>query len=104
VRQRHALQHRWHGFYVNGREIVLTVESVEGGRVRATYALGPGVDPDHVAEASQRVGRFDGEELVFDEPGRNPLRFKPRYDGKLVGTWSDMGEGSKLTTLLRPID
>jgi dienelactone hydrolase len=103
-RPRHPLERRWHGFYVNGREILLTVDSVEGSRVRATYALGPGVDPEHAPEAVSRVGRLDGDELVFDEPGRNPLRFKPRYDGRLAGTWSEVEGGARLTTVLRPLD
>ena len=104
IRTRHPLERRWYGYYLNGREVLLTVDAVEGDRVRATYALGPGVDPDQKPETSQRIGRLDGDELVFDEPGRNVLRFRPRQDGRLAGTWSDIRDAARLQTVLRPLD
>ncbi|WP_207479220.1 alpha/beta hydrolase [Arenibaculum pallidiluteum] len=104
VRTRSPLERRWYGYYLNGREVMLSIDAVDGERVRATYTLGAGVDPDQKPETNQRIGRLDGEELVFDEPGRNVLRFRPRHDGRLAGTWTDARDGGRLQVVLRPIE
>lgn len=95
---------RWYGFYLNGREVLLSIDSVRDGKVRATYALGPGVVPGQVAEKVTRQGRVVGSEIVFEEPGFNRLRYALRPDGKLAGTWSAHDGSAQLDILLHRVD
>jgi hypothetical protein len=95
---------RWYGFYLNGREVVLSVERAESGSVRASYTLGPGVVAGQDAETSRRAGRFEGHELVFDEPGSNVLRYRMRPDGRLAGSWTSMDGTSRLDILMQRIN
>jgi pimeloyl-ACP methyl ester carboxylesterase len=93
---------RWVGFYANGRDLDLTVDPGEGGRVTMTYRLGAGVEPGHPPETVRRDGRLDGDALVFDEPGRNLLRLAPRPDGRLSLLWTAREGGARLdATLVR---
>lgn len=95
---------RWYGFYLNGREVVLTVERPESDSVRASYTLGPGVVPGQEAETSRRTGRLDGNQLVFDKAGCNILRYRMRPDGKLAGSWISVDGSSRLDLVLQRID
>lgn len=95
---------RWYGFYVNGREVLLTVQPVSGGSVTATYAIGPGVVPGQEPETAIRKGRQSGSELVFDEPGLNHLQYRLRADGRLAGTWRAADGTSELRILMHRID
>lgn len=99
----------WYGTYVNGREVVLSVngDGTGGGPARggiiADYLLGPGVEPDQQMERVRRFGRIENGELVFDEAGRNVLRYRLRPDGKLAGLWLEKSGESKLETVLRRV-
>lgn len=95
---------RWYGFYVNGREVVLSVDEVLGDEVRATYTLGPGVAPGQGPETNLRVGHLEAGELVFDEPGKNVLRYRMRRDGRLAGSWSTADGASRLDILMHKVD
>ncbi|WP_029010472.1 alpha/beta hydrolase [Azospirillum halopraeferens] len=95
---------RWYGAYVNGREVLLNVERVAGNRVEAEYVLGPGIDPDQRFERVRRTGRLEDNRIVFDEPGRNVLRYRLRHDGRLAATWEDRNGPSRLDTVLRRVN
>lgn len=95
----------WYGAYTNGREVVLSVAAADGvGRVSAEYVLGPGVEAGQTTERVGRVGRIDDGELVFDEAGRNVLRYRLRHDGRLSGTWIERSGSVRLDTVLRRVD
>ena len=99
------LKGSWYGFYRNGREVTLRIDSVtreaEGERVSATYLLGAGLTPEERAESSRREGRFAKGELVFDEPALNQLRYRLRPDGALAGSWQSRDGATALDTVLR---
>ncbi|KJB96900.1 hypothetical protein [Skermanella aerolata] len=99
------LKGSWYGFYRNGREVTLRIDSVtreaEGERVSATYLLGAGLVPEERAESSRRNGRFTKGELVFDEPDLNQLRYRLRPDGALAGSWHSRDGAAALDTVLR---
>lgn len=95
---------RWYGTYVNGRELVLAVTKAEGSRVTADYILGPGVEDGQELEKVRRQGRIDGDELIFDESGRNVLRYRLRPDGRLAGSWLDKNGKGRLDTVLQRVD
>jgi len=95
---------RWYGTYVNGRELVLAVTRANGDRVAADYILGPGVEDGQGLEKVRRQGRIDGDELIFDEAGRNVLRYRLRPDGKLAGSWLDKNGKGRLDTVLQRVD
>ncbi|TWA88154.1 hypothetical protein FBY14_109207 [Azospirillum brasilense] len=94
----------WYGAYINGREIALAVDRVEGDAVYADYVLGPGMEADQPMERAQRKGRIENDELVFDEKGRNVLRYSIRTDGRLSATWLDRSGKGRLETTLRRMD
>ncbi|KAA0684767.1 alpha/beta hydrolase family protein [Azospirillum brasilense] len=94
----------WYGAYINGREIALAVDRVDGDAVYADYVLGPGMEADQPMERAQRKGRIENDELVFDEKGRNVLRYSVRTDGRLSATWLDRSGKGRLETTLRRMD
>ncbi|WP_247887002.1 alpha/beta hydrolase [Azospirillum sp. SYSU D00513] len=94
----------WYGAYLNGREVALSVEKVAGGEVQAQYLLGPGVEPDQKPERVRRKGRVEDGELVFDENGRNILRYSLRGDGRLTGTWKERDGKGRLETVMRRVN
>jgi hypothetical protein len=92
-----ALAGHWRGFYVNGREIALTVGLAGDGTAHMDYALGDGVLPGQEAETTRRAGREDGDgALVFDEPGLNRLRLAPRPDGRATLVWTARDGAARL--------
>lgn len=95
---------RWYGFYVNGREVLLQIERIEDGEVVATYGLGPGLDPRQTAERTQLKGKVVGDELVFEEPGKNGLRFRQQPNGSLAATWRAADGSGSLEATLRRLD
>jgi pimeloyl-ACP methyl ester carboxylesterase len=94
----------WYGFYPNGREVLLAVESVHGADVEAVYAIGPGIDENEPAEWSRREGRLVGDEFVFDEEGKSSLRFRRRVDGGLSATWTSPDGKTSMEASLRHLD
>jgi len=94
----------WYGFYPNGREVLLAVEAVHGSEIDAVYAIGPGIDANEPAEWTRRKGRLVGDEFVFDEDGKSTLRFRPRSDGGLSGTWTSPDDKTSMEAGLRPLD
>lgn len=91
----------WYGAYINGREVALAVDRVEGDEVYADYVLGPGMEPDQSFERVRRKGRVEDGELVFEERGRNTLRYRLRPDGRVAATWLDKSGKGRLETVLR---
>ena len=50
------------------------------------------------------MGRIENDELVFDEKGRNVLRYSIRTDGRLSAAWLDRSGKGRLETTLRRMD
>lgn len=94
----------WYGAYINGREVALSVDKVDGDAVWADYVLGPGMEPDQPVERARRKGRIENDELVFDEKGRNVLRYHVRPDGRLAATWLERSGKGRLETTLRRVN
>lgn len=94
----------WYGTYINGREVALTVDRVDGDRVVADYVLGPGMESNEPLESARRAGHIDNGELVFDENGRNILRYQLRADGRLAAMWQERDGKGRLNTVLRRVD
>ncbi len=99
-----AARGMWYGFYPNGREVVIAVETVHGRDLKAVYAIGPGIDKNEPAEWSRRSGRIIGHELVFAQKGDSTLRFRARYDGGLDATWISPDGKTKMDAQMRRID
>jgi hypothetical protein len=93
----------WYGFYPNGREILLAIESVHGDDLGAIYAVGPGLDAEP-AHWARRTGRIVDDEFVFEAPGQSTLRFRPRADGGLAATWISPDGRNSMEAGLRRID
>ncbi|CAO3355664.1 hypothetical protein [Azospirillum melinis] len=94
----------WYGSYINGREVALSVEKAEGDAVYADYVLGAGMESDQPAERVRRKGRIENGELVFDEKGRNVLRYRLRPDGRVAASWLDKDGHGRLDTVLRRVN
>jgi len=94
----------WYGFYANGREVLLALESSKGDNLTAIYAVGPSVDDKYPASWGRRIGRIAGGDYVFSEPGKNTLRFHPRADGSLTARWKSNDGKLGLTAQLHRID
>jgi hypothetical protein len=94
----------WYGFYPNGREVLLAIESEKGDAVTAIYAIGPSIDDKYPAAWGRRTGRKADGGYVFDEAGKNTLRFRARDNGGLAATWTSADDKSTLAAQLRPID
>ncbi|WP_377809476.1 alpha/beta hydrolase [Azospirillum sp. A29] len=94
----------WYGSYINGREVALSVEKAEGDAVYADYVLGAGMESDQPAERVRRKGRIENGELVFDEKGRNILRYRLRPDGRVAASWLDKDGHGRLDTVLRRVN
>jgi pimeloyl-ACP methyl ester carboxylesterase len=94
----------WYGFYPNGREVLLGVESVHGNDLTAVYAVGPSIDDAFPAVWSRRQGHIVDDSFVFEEKGKSTLRFRPRPDGGLGASWSSADGKTSMAAHLRPID
>jgi hypothetical protein len=94
----------WYGFYPNGREVLLAIESHANGVLRAVYAIGPSIDGRFPAKWARRRGHVVDGEFVFDEPGKNALRFRPRPDRGLAATWIAQNGNGTLSAVLWRID
>lgn len=95
----------WYGFYENGREVVLSVQKIEGDVVYAEYIIGPGLWPEQTMQRYRRIGHIEGKELVFDETFRRSiLRYELRPDGKLEAGWSSKDVTSRLDTVMLRIN
>ena len=100
----HGFRDVWYGFYPNGREVLLGVESAQGDDLTAVYAIGPSIDNKHAATWSRRKGRIVDDSFVFEEHGKSTLRFRPRQDGGLAATWISADGKTSMTAHLKPID
>jgi pimeloyl-ACP methyl ester carboxylesterase len=94
----------WYGFYPNGRELLVAIESTHGQSLQALYAIGPGIDGDEPAEWSRREGRLVDDDYVFEESGKSTLRFHPRGGGGLKATWVSPDGKVSMEASLRRID
>jgi pimeloyl-ACP methyl ester carboxylesterase len=93
----------WYGFYPNGREVLLGVESAQGDTLTAVYAIGPSIDNKHGSTWTRRKGRIVDDGFVFEERGKSTLRFRPRQDGGLAATWVAVDGQTSMSAHLKPI-
>ncbi|MFI4986487.1 MAG: hypothetical protein ACHQF3_03520 [Alphaproteobacteria bacterium] len=75
----------WWGIYNNGREMMLAIEAVEGGRIQAVYAYGP--SDSEKANFIKVAGSLADGRLVFAEPGRPRLEYRLEPAGTLEAKW-----------------
>jgi pimeloyl-ACP methyl ester carboxylesterase len=94
----------WYGFYPNGREVLIEIETVSGHDVSAVYAIGPGIDNNEPAEWIRRRGQIDSHQLVFEQKGESTLLFRSRGDGGLSATWISPNGATKMEAGLRRLD
>ncbi len=94
----------WYGFYPNGREVLLGVESTHGDQLTAIYSIGPSIDDKHDAVWTRRKGRVTDDGFIFQEPGKSTLQFRPRQDGGLSAVWMSADGKTSMTGSLKPID
>jgi pimeloyl-ACP methyl ester carboxylesterase len=93
----------WYGFYPNGREVLVAIETTHGQNLEALYAIGPGIDGDEPAEWSRREGRLVDDDYVFEGNG-STLHFHPRGSGGLKATWTSPDGKTSMDASLRRID
>jgi pimeloyl-ACP methyl ester carboxylesterase len=88
----------WYGVYTNGREALLSLDPIQGGTVTGVYAWGiqqrdevgaPGYD--------HRVGRVQGERLMFTEPDRPRIEVQPLGPDRISLTWTS-SDGTRTDT------
>jgi pimeloyl-ACP methyl ester carboxylesterase len=88
----------WYGVYTNGREALLWLGAARGGTVSSIYAWGvqqrnevgaPGYD--------RRVGRVEGDRLLFDEPDRPRIEVLPLGPDRVSLTWTS-SDGARSDT------
>ena len=94
----------WYGFYPNGREVLLGIESTRGDQLTAIYSIGPSIDNKHDAIWTRRKGRVTDDGFVFQEAGKSTLQFHPRQDGGLSVVWISSDGKTSMTGSLKPID
>jgi dienelactone hydrolase len=94
----------WYGFYPNGREVLLGIESTQGDQLTAVYSIGPSIDSKHDAIWTRRKGRIADDGFVFQEPGKSTLQFRPRQDGGLAAVWISADGKTSMAGALKPID
>ncbi|MGD9616357.1 MAG: alpha/beta hydrolase [Alphaproteobacteria bacterium] len=94
----------WYGFYPNGREVMLGIESTQGDQLTAIYSVGPSIDSKHDAVWTRRKGRVTEDGFIFQEPGKSTLQFRPRQDGGLSAVWVAADGKTSMTGSLKPID
>jgi dienelactone hydrolase len=100
----HEFRDIWYGFYPNGREVLLGVESARGSELTAVYAIGPSIDDKFPSTWSRRKGKVVADSFVFEEPGKSTLRFRPRQDGGLGATWISADGKTSMVAHLKPVD
>jgi pimeloyl-ACP methyl ester carboxylesterase len=100
----HGFRDIWYGFYPNGREVLLGVESARGNDLTAVYAIGPSIDDKFPAVWSRRKGRIIDDSFLFEGPGKSTLRFRPRQDGGLGATWISADGKTSMNAHLKPLD
>lgn len=93
----------WYGFYPNGREVLLAIETVRGPDLSAVYAIGPGIDKGEPAGWTERTGVAADGEYVFVKKGESTLRFRRDDDGGLAATWISRDGKTRMKAQLRRI-
>jgi hypothetical protein len=98
---------RWFGWYAQGRQMMLIVQSATASSVTATYAWSAQFrDPEDVPGHRLRHGRIETGtgKLVFDEPGQVRLEFTRRQDGGLDVLWTRTSDGLAVKGQVRRVE
>jgi len=94
----------WYGVYANGRQALLSLGTVEDGTVDAVYAWG--VQQRGEADApgyERRVGRIEGDRLLFAEPDHPTLDVRALGPDRLSLTWTSSDGTRSDTAELHPL-
>lgn len=101
-----AFAGRWFGWYTQGRQMMLIVQSAAGNSVTATYAWSAQFrEPEDAPGYRQRQGRVEGtSKLIFDDPGQARIEFTRRADGGLDVLWTRVSDGASVRGEVHRID
>jgi hypothetical protein len=94
----------WYGVYANGREALLSLSTVADGTVSAVYAWG--VQQRDEADApgyERRVGRIEGDRVLFAEPKHPTLDVRVLGPEHLSLTWTSSDGTRSDTAELHPL-
>lgn len=97
---------RWFGWYAQGRQMMLIVQSATATEVSATYAWSAQFrDAGDAPGYRLRQGRIEASgKLVFDDPGQARLEFTRRPDGGLDVLWTRTSDHLSVKGQVRRID
>lgn len=88
----------WYGVYTNGREALLSLDAIQGGRASAVYAWGiQQRDEEGAPGYDRRIGRIEGDRLRFAEPDRPTLEVRPLGPDHLSLSWTS-SDGTRTDT------
>jgi pimeloyl-ACP methyl ester carboxylesterase len=93
----------WYGHYSDGREMIFAPVGFGADTVRAVYSFGRTALSSNSGTTNRTGGLADGA-LVFGEPGRPRLTYRPRDDGRLDATWESIDKSTVLRSVLRRVD
>jgi len=96
-----ALLGKWWGVYPNGLEMILAVERAQGDGVQAIYATGPLPGSTSKSNYSRMTGKASGDTLIFEQPGKPTMRYRPRPDHTLDAEWVSSDGAGRITAVLR---
>jgi len=65
----------WYGFYSNGREVLLGIETVHGNDLTAVYAVGPSIDDKYPSAGPAAKATSSDDAFVFESPGNRRCAF-----------------------------
>jgi hypothetical protein len=82
----------------------VAIKAIDGQKLTALYAIGPGIDEDEPAEWTRRDGRLVDDDFVFEGIGESTLHFHRRADDGLKATWISPDGKISMEASLRRID
>jgi hypothetical protein len=82
----------------------VAIKAIDGQKLTALYAIGPGIDEDEPAEWTRRDGRLVDDDFVFEGIGESTLHLHRRADDGLKATWISPDGKISMEASLRRID
>jgi hypothetical protein len=95
---------RWYGWYAQGRQMMLVVQSATQTSVTATYAWSAQFRDGEDAPGNRlRQGRIEHGtgKMIFDEPGQVRLEFTRRLDGGMDVLWTRVSDRLSVRGVVR---
>jgi hypothetical protein len=99
-----ALSGRWWGWYPNGREVEIIVETLTPGEASIIYCVGPGSGPKDGASFGRRPARLVDGAIVSTVSGHPTVTLRPAPDGHAAATWKSADGESSLDAVLSRLD